>query len=130
MGSDETTAAGPRLLIVDDQAVSRQIVTAICVKLGLASVDTAQNGAEALAMMRERDYAIVISDWNMGPMSGYELLRAVRADERLARTKFLIMTARTDADAILAAKRAGVDTYLIKPFTPKMLQEKLLAILD
>lgn len=125
-----STAAGPSLLIVDDEATTRDIVTAICRKLGLGKVDTAKDGTEALAMMRARTYAIVISDWNMSPMTGFDLLRTVRADPQLTKTKFLIMTARADADAVLAAKRFGVDSYLIKPFAPKTLQEKLLAVLD
>jgi two-component system, chemotaxis family, chemotaxis protein CheY len=121
---------GPRLLIVDDQATSREIVVAICRKLGLVNVDTAKDGAEALEKLRAQTYAIVISDWNMAPVSGLELLRTLRADPRLAKTKFVMMTARTDADAILVAKRFGVDTYLVKPFSPRVLQEKLVAILD
>ncbi|MGU3451936.1 response regulator [Methylobacterium sp. 391_Methyba4] len=131
MSADEVeNAAGPRILIVDDQATTREIVTALCTKLGFTSIDVADNGAAALSMMRKRVYGIVLSDWNMEPMTGFELLRAVRADPQLARTKFLIMTARADADAVLAAKRFGVDNYLIKPFTPKILQEKILAVLD
>lgn len=122
-------AAGPRVLVVDDQAVTREIVTAICRKLGLGTVDTANEGGEALAQLRQKSYAIVISDWNMTPMTGFELLRAVRADATLAKTKFLMMTARADAEAVLAAKRFGVDNYLIKPFSPRTLQEKLLAVL-
>jgi two-component system chemotaxis response regulator CheY len=131
MSADEVeNAAGPRILIVDDQATTREIVTALCAKLGFTSIDVAEDGAAALSMMRKRVYGIVLSDWNMEPMTGFQLLRAVRADPQLARTKFLIMTARADADAVLAAKRAGVDNYLIKPFTPKALQEKILAVLD
>lgn len=131
MSADEVeNAAGPRILIVDDQATTREIVTALCTKLGFTSIDVADNGAAALSMMRKRVYGIVLSDWNMEPMTGFELLRAVRADPQLARTKFLIMTARADADAVLAAKRFGVDNYLIKPFTPKILQKKIVAVLD
>lgn len=131
MNADEVeSAVGPRILIVDDQATTREIVTALCTKLGFTSVDVAEDGAAALSMMRKRVYGIVISDWNMEPVTGFHLLRAVRADPQLARTKFLIMTARADADAVLAAKRAGVDNYLIKPFTSKILQEKILAVLD
>lgn len=131
MSEDEVeNAAGPRILIVDDQATTREIVTALCTKLGFTSIDVADNGAAALSMMRKRVYGIVLSDWNMEPMTGFELLRAVRADPQLARTKFLIMTARADADAVLAAKRFGVDNYLIKPFTPKILQKKIVAVLD
>lgn len=131
MSADEVeNAAGPRILIVDDQATTREIVTALCTKLGFTSIDVDDNGAAALSMMRKRVYGIVLSDWNMEPMTGFELLRAVRADPQLARTKFLIMTARADADAVLAAKRFGVDNYLIKPFTPKILQKKIVAVLD
>jgi two-component system chemotaxis response regulator CheY len=120
---------GPRILVVDDQATVREIVVAICTKLGFPNVDVAGDGQEALAMMRAKAYALVLSDWNMEPMSGIQLLRAIRADEALARTKFLIMTARTDVDAVVAAKHAGVDNYLVKPFTPAVLRERILAVL-
>lgn len=116
-----------RLLVVDDQIIVRQIVSAIGEKLGFSTVDTAQDGDEALLMLRKQPYDVVIADWNMQPVTGFELLRIVRADKDLATTKFLIMTARTDKDAVLAARSAGVDGYMLKPFTPQALQEKILA---
>ncbi|WP_407519070.1 response regulator [Methylobacterium oryzisoli] len=122
-----TPFTGKRLLVVDDQIIIRQIVSAIGERLGFATVDTAQDGDEALLMMRKRPYDVVISDWNMQPVTDFELLRIVRADKDLASTKFLIMTARMDKDAVLAAKSAGADGYMLKPFTPQALRDKILA---
>ncbi|WP_407523701.1 response regulator [Methylobacterium oryzisoli] len=122
-----TPFSDKRLLVVDDQIIVRQIVSAIGEKLGFGTVDTAQDGDEALQMLRKQPYDVVIADWNMQPMTGFELLRTVRADKEFAAIRFLIMTARTDAAAILAAKNAGVDGYMLKPFTPQTLQDKILA---
>ncbi|WP_407523100.1 response regulator [Methylobacterium oryzisoli] len=125
--SKPTPFAGKRLLVADDQIIVRQIVSAIGEKLGFGTIDTAQDGDEALLMMRKQAYDVVIADWNMQPMTGFELLRIVRADKDLAATKFLIMTARTDKDAVVAAKSAGVDGYMLKPFSPQALRDKILA---
>lgn len=123
----QTPFTDKRLLVVDDQSIVRQIVSAIGEKLGFGAIDTAQDGDEALLMMRKQPYDVVIADWNMQPVTGFELLRMVRADKELASTKFLIMTARTDKDAVLAARSAGVDGYMLKPFSPQALRDKIMA---
>ena len=79
-------------------------------------VDYAKDGSEALQMMRQRHYGLVISDWNMEPMTGYDLLREVRADGDLSRTPFIMVTADGTSEHEVAAKRAGVSDYLLKPF--------------
>ena len=119
-----------RILIVDDQVTVRHIVAAICQKLGAENVDVASDGVEALQMMQDRSYDVMIVDWNMEPVNGIALLRAVRGDARTAGSKFLIMTARQDAASVVHAKKAGIDAYIVKPFSPAALQEKLLAILS
>ena len=125
--SKPTPFAGKRLLVADDQIIVRQIVSAIGERLGFGTIDTAQDGDEALLTMRRQPYDVVIADWNMQPMTGSELLRIVKADKDLASTKFLIMTVRTDKDAVMAAKSAGVDGYMLKPFSPQALRDKILA---
>ncbi|WP_407523857.1 response regulator [Methylobacterium oryzisoli] len=117
------------ILVVDDQIVVRQIVTTICQKLGCEQIDVASDGVEAVQMVQDKLYAVVIADWNMQPVTGIQLLRAVRTDPRLSGTKFLLMTARQDAASVVHAKKAGVDAYIVKPFSPAALQEKLLTVL-
>jgi two-component system, chemotaxis family, chemotaxis protein CheY len=86
-------------------------------QLGFANVDEAGDGSAALNMMREKDYGLVISDWNMEPMTGYERLREVpRRRSPVARTPFIMVTAELKTDNVLAAKKAGVNNYIVKPF--------------
>lgn len=118
------------ILVVDDQITVRQIVTAICKKLGCENIDVAPDGIEAVQMVQDKVYDIVIADWNMEPITGIQLLRTLRADPRLKTTKFLLMTARQDAASVVQAKKAGVDAYIVKPFSPAALQAKLLAVLE
>ena len=118
------------ILVVDDQIVVRQIVTAICQKLGCEVIDVATDGIEAVQMVQDKVYDVVIADWNMEPVTGIQLLRTLRADPRLSGTKFLLMTVRQDAASVVQAKKAGVDAYIVKPFSPAALQERLLAVLE
>lgn len=124
---------GPRprsILVVDDSQIVLALVGAVLRRLGFDRVDEARNGAAALARLEADDYDLVISDWNMAPMTGYELLRRVRADERLRGTPFIMMTVDTDPDKVVAAKRAGVSGCLIKPFTLAALREKIGSFCD
>jgi two-component system chemotaxis response regulator CheY len=91
-------------------------------------VDEASDGSAALNMMRSKDYGLVISDWNMEPMTGYELLREVRADDTLSRTPFIMVTAESKTDNVIAAKKAGVNNYIVKPFNAATLKSKIEAI--
>jgi len=79
----------------------------------------------ALVKIAERDYRLVIADWNMEPMNGYELLKQVRADHRFAGTRMMLMTAELSADHVVAARKAGVDNYIVKPFTAETLKAKI-----
>lgn len=116
------------VLVVDDYKTMIRIISNLLKQLGFANVDEASDGTSALNMMREEDYGLVISDWNMEPMTGYELLREVRADNHLSRTPFIMVTAESKTDNVIAAKKAGVNNYIVKPFNAATLKSKIDAI--
>ena len=116
------------VLIVDDYKTMIRIIRNLLKQLGFANVDEAGDGSAALDMMRLKDYGLVISDWNMEPMTGYELLREVRADDRLSRTPFIMVTAESKTDNVVAAKKAGVNNYIVKPFNAATLKNKIDAV--
>ena len=116
------------VLIVDDYKTMIRIIRNLLKQLGFANVDEAGDGSAALELMRQKDYGLVISDWNMEPMTGYELLREVRADDRLSRTPFIMVTAESKTDNVIAAKKAGVNNYIVKPFNAATLKAKIDAI--
>ena len=116
------------VLIVDDYKTMIRIIRNLLKQLGFANVDEASDGSAALDMMRQKDYGLVISDWNMEPMTGYELLREVRADDRLSRTPFIMVTAESKNDNVVAAKKAGVNNYIVKPFNAATLKAKIDAV--
>jgi two-component system, chemotaxis family, chemotaxis protein CheY len=116
------------VLIVDDYKTMIRIIRNLLKQLGFANVDEAGDGGAALDMMRHKNYGLIISDWNMEPMTGYELLREVRADDRLSRTPFIMVTAESKTDNVIAAKKAGVNNYIVKPFNAATLKAKIDAI--
>ena len=118
------------VLIVDDYPMMVRIIRNVLRQLGLADIDEAHDGRAALGLMRQKNYGLVISDWNMEPMTGYELLQAVRADDRLCHTPFIMVTAEAEAEKMAAAKAAGVDTYIVKPFSAAMLKSEIDVLLD
>ncbi|MGF1475884.1 MAG: response regulator [Geminicoccaceae bacterium] len=117
------------ILIVDDYKTMLRIIRNLLKQLGLTNVDEAPDGSMALARMKEKSYALVISDWNMQPMSGLDLLRHVRADRALKDTPFIMVTAESRSENIVAAKEAGVDTYIVKPFNAETLKTKISGVL-
>jgi two-component system chemotaxis response regulator CheY len=117
------------VLVVEDYRTMAQIVRGLLAQIGFKDVDTASDGSMALARMREKKYGLVISDWNMTPMSGYELLKAVRSDPNLKKTSFIMVTGESKVDNVVAAKRAGVDNYIVKPFSAHALRAKIDAAL-
>lgn len=117
-----------RILSVDDFSTMRRIVKNILRQLGYMNVDEAENGDAALAVLRSKKYDLVISDWNMPVKSGIELLKEVRADPTLAETPFLMVTAEAEREQVVHAVEAGVSNYVLKPFTAKILSEKLAGI--
>ena len=118
-----------QILIVDDYKTMLRIVRNLLKQLGFDNVDEATDGASALAKMRSKQYGLVISDWNMEPMTGYELLKEVRADGGLKATPFIMVTAESKTDNVIAAKKAGVNNYIVKPFNAETLKTKLKAVL-
>jgi two-component system chemotaxis response regulator CheY len=117
-----------RILIVDDYSTMRRIVRNLLEQIGYQDVDEAENGASALEKLRSATYDLVISDWNMEPMTGIELLKELRADQKLKATPFILVTAEGKTDNVIAAKKAGVDNYIVKPFTAETLKAKINAV--
>jgi two-component system chemotaxis response regulator CheY len=123
----QTMPADPnmKILVVDDMSTMRRIVMNIMKQLGFAHVEEAENGEGALKKLRAESFGFIISDWNMPVMTGIELLRAVRADDKLKAIPFLMVTAEAQKDNLLEAIQAGVSNYIVKPFTAEVLQEKM-----
>jgi len=117
------------VLVVDDYKTMIRIIRNLLKQLGFTNVDDAADGSEALAKMRGRKYGLVISDWNMEPMTGYELLKEVRSDEHLAPTPFIMITAESKTENVIAAKKAGVNNYIVKPFNAATLKTKITAVI-
>ncbi len=120
---------GMPILIVDDYKTMLRIVRNLLKQLGFNNVDEATDGAMALEKARAKTYGLIISDWNMEPMTGYELLKEVRADNQLKSTPFIMVTAESKTDNVIAAKKAGVNNYIVKPFNAATLKQKLVAVL-
>ena len=116
------------VLVVDDYKTMIRIIRNLLKQLGFDDVDEASDGTEALGKMKERRYGLVISDWNMEPMTGYELLNHVRADAGLTRTPFIMVTAESKTENVIAAKKAGVNNYIVKPFNAQTLKGKIEAV--
>ena len=116
------------LLVVDDASTMIRIITNMLGQIGFRDIDEVQGGATALAKMRIKRYGLVISDWNMEPITGIDLLRQVRADPDLGEIPFIMVTAETRTKNVIAAKDAGVSNYIVKPFTAQMLKAKIEAV--
>lgn len=104
------------LLVVEDRQVMLKIIRRLLVQLGYAHIDEAANGLQALEKLRQKRFDLILSDWNMDGMSGFDLLKALRADPRTHATPFILVTAESKPENILAAKAAGATGYLVKPF--------------
>jgi two-component system, chemotaxis family, chemotaxis protein CheY len=116
------------ILVVDDYQTMVRIIRNLLKQLGFDDVDEASDGTGALSKMKTRQYGLVISDWNMQPMTGYELLKQVRADEALRATPFIMVTAESKTENVIAAKKAGVNNYIVKPFNAQTLKTKIEAV--
>ena len=117
------------VLIVDDYKTMLRIIRNLLKQLGFNNVDEATDGAMALQMLRVGTYGLVISDWNMEPMTGLQLLREVRADAKLKPTPFIMVTAESKSENVVAAKEAGVSNYIVKPFNAETLKTKMSSVL-
>jgi len=116
------------VLIVDDYKTMLRIIRNLLKQLGFENVDEATDGGTALMKLRDRNYGLVISDWNMEPMTGLQLLKEVRADNKLKAVPFVMITAESKTENVVAAKAAGVTNYIVKPFNAATLKQKLTAI--
>ena len=117
------------ILIVDDYKTMLRIIRNLLKQLGFNNVDEATDGSMALQKLRGKDYGLVISDWNMEPMTGIQLLREVRADSKLKNLPFIMITAESKTENVVAAKEAGVNNYIVKPFNAATLKTKLSSVL-
>ena len=117
------------ILIVDDYKTMLRIIRNLLKQLGFNTVDEATDGSMALQKLRDKDYGLVISDWNMEPMTGIQLLREVRADSKLKNLPFIMITAESKTENVVAAKEAGVNNYIVKPFNAATLKTKLSSVL-
>jgi len=103
----------------------RRIVKNLLKQLGFENIDEAENGEDALRKLKSGDYGLVVSDWNMPVMEGLELLKHIRNDPQLKDIPFLMVTAEAEKEKVIEAIKAGVDNYIVKPFTGEVLKEKL-----
>jgi two-component system chemotaxis response regulator CheY len=117
------------ILIVDDYKTMLRIIRNLLKQLGFNDVDEAIDGSSALTKLRDKDFGLVISDWNMEPMSGLQLLKEVRADVKLKEIPFIMITAESKSENVIAAKEAGVSNYIVKPFNAATLKGKLSTVL-
>lgn len=117
-----------RVLIVDDYNTMIRIIRNLLKQLGFVGIDDASDGTAALAKLREHKYGLVISDWNMEPMTGYDLLQQVRSDAELSQVPFIMVTAESKTENVIAAKKAGVSNYIVKPFNAQTLKSKIEAV--
>ena len=119
-----------KFLVVDDFASMRRMVKSVLNELGYSNVTEADDGSTAFPLLRDGNFDFLITDWNMPGMPGLELLKAVRADPKLAKMPVLMLTAETKREQIIEAAQARVDGYVIKPFTADVLKKKLIKILE
>lgn len=119
-----------KILVVDDFATMRKVVRNLLKQGGYENITEAEDGVTALKVLKSQKIDFIISDWNMPNMTGLELLKAVRADEELKKTPFLMVTAEALQDNVIAAVKAGVSNYIVKPFTAEVLNDKIKKILE
>ena len=118
------------ILIVDDYTTMLRIIKNLLKQLGFNNVDEATDGTMALEKIKAKDYGLVISDWNMEPMTGIELLRHVRSsNDNYKNVPFIMITAESKTENVVAAKKAGVNNYIVKPFNAETLKQKIAAVL-
>ena len=117
------------ILIVDDYKTMLRIIRNLLRQLNFTNIEEATDGSMALRKLREKDFGLVISDWNMEPMTGFQLLKEVRADAKLKNIPFVMITAEAKTENVIAAKRAGVSNYIVKPFNAETLKGKLVTVI-
>ncbi len=118
-----------RILVVDDYATMRRIIKNLLKQLGFDNTYEAADGTEALRKVQEKPFDLIISDWHMEPMTGLELLKRVRADEKTRNLPLILVTAESKPENVLAAKQAGVSNYIVKPFNADTLKTKMSSVI-
>ncbi len=119
-----------KVLVVDDFATMRRIVKGVLKQLGFSNIVEAEDGTAALDVLKKEKVGLIVSDWNMPKMTGLDLLKAVRSDEGLQGTPFIMVTAEGQKENVIEAVKAGVSNYIVKPFTPETFSEKLEKVFD
>ena len=118
------------VLIVDDYNTMLRIINNLLKQLGFSNVDEATDGEAALEKVKQKDYGLIISDWNMEPMTGYDFLKTIRGSEASYKnTPFIMVTAESKTENVIMAKQAGVNNYIVKPFNAETLKVKMEAVL-
>ncbi len=120
------------VLVVDDYQTMIRIIKNLLKQLGFSNVDEATNGQAALDLINSKKYGLIISDWNMEPMSGLDLLKQVRAtanNDNISKVPFIMVTAESKTENVIAAKQAGVNNYIVKPFNAETLKTKIAAVI-
>lgn len=118
-----------KILVVDDYGTMRRIVRNLLTQIGFTDIDEASDGATAFQKLHESSYGLIICDWNMEPMTGLQLLKMIRADQKLRALPFIMVTAESKTENVIAAKEAGVSNYIVKPFNAETLKQKIQAVL-
>ncbi len=114
-----------KILVVDDMSTMRRIIRTILNQLGYSNIEEAENGKQALAKLKKEKFDFVVTDWNMPEMDGLSLVKAIRSDQELKHIPVLMVTAEAKKENVMEALKAGVNNYIVKPFTPEVLKEKM-----
>jgi len=117
------------VLIVDDYKTMLRIIANLLRQIGFSEIDEASDGSAALQKIKGRNYSLIISDWNMEPMTGLQLLKEVRSDPNIKNVPFIMITAESKTENVIAAKQAGVSNYIVKPFNAETLKSKIVSVL-
>jgi two-component system chemotaxis response regulator CheY len=117
------------VLVVDDSRTMARLARNLLMLIGFNEVDDVYDGTTALARLQERQYGLVLCDWNMQPITGYMLLKNIRADSNLQRLPVIMLTAETTRENVIAAREAGANGYIVKPFSGETLKQKVAAVL-
>lgn len=119
-----------RVLVVDDFATMRRIIKGVLKQLGFSKIVEAQDGRDALDMLKKEPVGLIVSDWNMPKMTGLELLKAVKGDDSLKGIPFVMVTAEGMKENVIEAVKSGVNNYIVKPFTPEAFIEKIKSVFN
>ena len=118
-----------QILVVDDYQTMLRILKNLLKQLGFSNVEAASDGREALSLLKASKFDFIISDWNMAPMTGIELLKEVRGNEKLKHIPFIMVTAESKTENVVTAQQAGVSNYIVKPFNAETLKGKMESVL-